>query len=88
MIDLNLCVGILLIALGTLALLMSFAIAVRQYVFIPPALGVMGGGKESLFETFVGLLKAILKAPPALAFLVSGLLLLAGAIAILHLKPL
>ena len=86
--NLNLCVGILLIVLGSLALLLSFTIAMKQYVFKhPPTLGVMGGG-ESLGKVFLELLTAILKAPPALGFLVSGLLLIAGGIAVLHLKPL
>ena len=87
--NLNLCVGVLLIVLGSLALLLSFTIAMKQYVLKhPPTLGVMGGGGESLGKVFLELLTAILKAPPALGFLVSGLLLIAGGIAVLHLKPL
>ena len=91
MIDLNFWIGVLLVALGSLALLLSFAIAIKQYLLTYRiALGVAGpiGETADLLKVFLELLKEILKAPPALGFLVSGLLLTAGGILVLHFKPL
>ncbi|HLJ41410.1 MAG TPA: hypothetical protein VKT50_07960 [Candidatus Acidoferrales bacterium] len=91
MIGLNFWIGVLLVVLGGLALLLSFAIAVKQYLLTYQiALGVAGpiGETADLLKVFLELLKGMLKAPPALAFLVGGLLVTTGGILVLHFKPL
>jgi hypothetical protein len=90
MINLNLCIGGILFVLGVLCVLLSIAIGARKYVFaILPTLGVAGGlpSLPDIWTAIIDLLKEILKAPPALAFLVGGLILLGGGAYVLYVKP-
>jgi hypothetical protein len=85
--DSNVIAGWLGIGLGTLCVLMAMVIAGRQYVWPQPKLAAGGGGGGDVLKILVDLLVAILKAPPALAFLVVGLMLIGGGGWVLSTKP-
>jgi hypothetical protein len=83
---LNDIVGIALLAAAFICLLIAAAVAIRQYVAPAEA----AGGADPLTEVvkeFFSLLKAMLTAPPAAAFLVGSLLFAAAGIYILIRDP-
>ncbi len=86
--DLNKIVGGLMIVLGTTSLLISFAIALQQYVF--RAAETVRGLSQGLIDLVKILLefgKSLLEAPPALAFLAAGVILVVLGVWILTAKP-
>lgn len=87
--NLNSIVGILSVVLGALSLLVSFAIALRQYVFsVSDKWRGLTADQIGLIKTLIEFFKQLLQAPPALAFLAAGLILLGVGIWILATKPL
>lgn len=86
--DAHLFLGWLLIALGTICILLAFAIGVRQYVLQPSTQAKTQAIDFDLAKLIAELITAILKAPPALAFLVVGALLIVGGNRLLSGEPL
>ncbi len=85
----NVILGIFLLALSTITIVFSFLIAAKQYIFPPSTIKNQAVfPPQELIKLFLQLLDDILKAPPALAFLVVGVLIGAAGITILFLKPL
>ena len=76
-------VGWLLIVLGTLSILLAFAIAVKQYILTTATANFAEAESLNPAKLLVDLILGILKAPPALAFLVVGCLLLIGGVRLL-----
>jgi len=64
--------GWMLIALGMCCILVAMAIAVRQFVLSPETRAKTQALDFPLAELVAGLIKAFLSAPPALAFLLAG----------------
>lgn len=85
----NIVLGIFLLSLSTITIVFSFLIAAKQYIFPKaPVKNQASLPPQELIKLFLQLLDDILKAPPALAFLVVGLLIGTAGITILFLKPL
>ncbi len=87
----NILIGGLFIILATIAIVFSFLIAAREYIFKQVGTKKFAGISAppfDLIKLFLQLLDDILKAPPALAYLVVGLLIGAAGIWILAAKPL
>ena len=93
MLNANILVGGLLVALGALAELLSFAIAMRQYVLQPRPphsqrnAADPGSPWPEILKSVKEILVAIFSAPPALVFFVGGLVLLAAGGYVLYQKP-
>lgn len=85
--NLNQIIGIFLIVLGTLVIVLAFLIAVRQYIFPPKTSQKALAPSDDAIKLFLQLLDDMLKAPPALAFLVTGILIGSIGIWILIAKP-
>lgn len=79
----NVVVGIVLLVMGFLSFLVAAGIAVRQYILPNRVVTDQSG----LVESVVNLLIAILRAPPALAFLVVSLIFMGGGGYVLHVHP-
>lgn len=84
----NILLGSFLIFVATISIVLAFLIAIRQYLFPPHPQGQVALPPEELIKLFLQLLDDILKAPPALAFLVTGILIGSVGIWLLIAKPL
>jgi hypothetical protein len=86
-VDPNTVVGWLLIVLGVLVFLVALGIGVRQFVIGSRGAETQAIGPGDILKPLIELLKAILNAPPANAFLVVGLLLVGGGAWVLSARP-
>lgn len=82
----NMILGIFLLTLATISIIIAFLLAVRPYL-AQKAQKALPTPPTSTIDLFLKLLDDILKAPPALAFLVAGILIGAAGIWILTVKP-
>lgn len=83
--NLNIVLGIILLIGAAGLWVMAFLLAVKQYLRTPKVAATLPS--EDLIKMFLQLLDDILKAPPALAFLVAGLLTGSVGIWLLVVKP-
>lgn len=88
MINLNLVIGIFFLILGTITIVLSFLLAIKQYLFPPVVTPKISFTlSENLIKLFLQLLDDILNAPPAMAFLTVGFAFETTGIWILAVKP-